>query len=175
MPTDTKDVEDTNCSSVMQFSTTETSNVEDTNCSSIMQYSIGDTWDIEDTNCSSIMQYSTGDTNYFEATNCSSIMQYSTGDTNGIISLSVLLLTYLIALFGFTGNLVSIHILQNRRIVSNFNRLLIMLSYFDAAYIFLFLIEQLPPLIETIKQRPEAASTIHSYLYPPLFVNNPKS
>ena len=121
-----------------------------------------------DTNCS--LQLSTKDTNVVEDTNCSSIMQYSTGDTNGIVNLSVLLLTYLLALLGFTGNLVSIYILQNRRIVSNFNRLLIMLSYFDAAYIFLFLIEQLPPLIETIKQRPEAASTIHSYLYPPLYV-----
>ena len=102
--------------------------------------------------------------------NCSSIMQFSMGDTNGIVSLSLLVLTYVIALFGFSGNLVSIYVLQNRRIVSNFNRLLIMLSYFDAAYIFLFLIEQLPPLIETIKQRPETASTIHSYFYPPLFV-----
>ena len=108
-------------------------------------FNINDTT-AEDTNCSStMMQLSTGATNNVEDTNCSSIMQYSTGDTNGIVSLSVLLFTYLIALFGFTGNLVSIYILQNRRIVSNFNRLLIMLSYFDAAYIFLFLIEQLPP------------------------------
>ena len=121
-------------------------------------------------NSSSTMELPTGPTNGVEDTNCSSIMQYSTGDTSGIVSLSFLLVTYLIALFGFTGNLVSIYILQNRRIVSNFNRLLIMLSYFDAGYIFLFLIEQLPPLIEAIKQRPEAMSTIHSYLYPPLFV-----
>ena len=125
----------------------------------------------QDTNCSSTtVELSTGATNDVEDTNCSSIMQYSMGDTNGIVSLSFLLVTYLIALFGFSGNLVSIYILQNRRIVSNFNRLLIMLSYFDAGYIFLFLIEQLPPLIEAIKQRPEATSPIHSYLSPPLYV-----
>ena len=102
--------------------------------------------------------------NFNSIDNCSSFMQYSRGDSQGIVSFYILLATFLIALAGFSGNLVSIYILQNRRIVSNFNRLLIILSYFDAAYIFLFLIEELPPLIEAFKGRSEAMSSIHSYL-----------
>ena len=108
--------------------------------------------------------------NFNSIDNCSSFMQYSRGDSQGIVSFYILLATFLIALAGFSGNLLSIYILQNRRIVSNFNRLLIILSYFDAAYIFLFLIEELPPLIEAFKGRSEAMSSIHSYLYPPLYV-----
>ena len=48
----------------------------------------------------------------------------------------------IIAIFGFIGNLSSIYLLQDARLISSFNRLLVMLAYFDTAYIFLFLLEQ---------------------------------
>jgi hypothetical protein len=81
-------------------------------------------------------------------------------------------IAFLLAISGFAGNLVSIYILQKERIISNFNRLLIMLSYYDAAYIFLFLLEQGVPLLEHTLHplQPAAATILHSRFYTLLFV-----
>jgi hypothetical protein len=45
-------------------------------------------------------------------------------------------------LLGYIGNLLSIYILSRPRIISTFNRLLIVLAYFDACYIFFYIIEE---------------------------------
>ena len=58
------------------------------------------------------------------------------------------LLPFVLALLGYIGNLLSIYILSRPRIISTFNRLLIVLAYFDACYIFNYIIEEAMVLID---------------------------
>ena len=77
---------------------------------------------------------------------------------------------FIVAIVGFCVNLLAIFVLKRRRIISNFNRLLILLAYFDVAFILLYLLDQFILLLDYFIKREENTSIINSRIYPTLYV-----
>ena len=94
---------------------------------------------------------------------------YTNIDTNNTYQVCRALLPYFVAWFGFLGNLLSIFILSRPGIISTFNRLLVVLAYFDVSYIFLFILEQTIRLFDSFFNG-EAYFVQHFSLYLYLFV-----
>ena len=78
-------------------------------------------------------------------------------------------LPFAMALSGYIGNLISIYVLSRPRIISTFNRLLIVLAYFDASYIFLYILDESMILIDYCTNE-ESYFILHSSFYLHLFV-----
>ena len=76
---------------------------------------------------------------------------------------------FVMALFGYLGNLLSIYILSRPRIISTFYRLLIVLAYFDASYIFLYIIDESMIFLDYLTNG-DADFILHSSFYLHLFV-----